>query len=106
LRDLAEMIGPHRSRGRGAALQSRLVRAIEPYARCHRACVVFYPLDQNAILPMLFPKEPVPASPHPPRLKAAGTTCSEGATMTVSLLTLAVVLVVFGVWLMADPPVS
>jgi len=26
--------------------------------------------------------------------------------MTVSLLTLAVVLVVFGVWLMADPPVS
>jgi len=35
--------------------------------------VVFYPLDQNAILPMLFPKEPVPASPHPPRLKAAGT---------------------------------
>ena len=43
MRDLAEMIGPHRSRGRGAALQSRLVRAIEPYARCHLACVVYSP---------------------------------------------------------------
>ena len=27
----------------GAALQSHLVRAIAPYARCHRACVVLTP---------------------------------------------------------------
>src|SRR6516165_415561 len=42
----------------GFALQSRLVRAIEPYARCHLACVEVTPSLGNGILPLLFPKEP------------------------------------------------
>jgi len=50
----------------GFALQSRLVRAIEPYARCHLACVEVTPSLGNGILPLLFPKEPVSASPLPP----------------------------------------
>ena len=82
---------------------SHLVRAIEPYARCHRACVVYSPSAGMLSCRCSSPKSRSRFRPSP---SAAGTTCSEGATMTVSLLTLAVVLVVFGVWLMADPPVS
>ena len=50
----------------------------------------------DAILPLLFPKERVPASPPSPDAQAAGTTCSESAAMAVSLLTLMVLIVAFG----------
>ena len=40
---LGGLIDPATIPGRGAALQSRLVRAIEPYARSHSACVAYTP---------------------------------------------------------------
>ena len=69
--------------------------------------MVLTPSVGNAILPVLFPKEPVPASPPSPDAQAAGTTCSESAAMAVSLLTLMVLIVAFGAevgWLMMRAP--
>jgi hypothetical protein len=47
----------HYSGVEGSALQPRLVRAIEPYARCHLACVEVTPSIGNAILPPLLRTE-------------------------------------------------
>ena len=80
---------------RGGRASASPCSGLSPYARCHRACVVLTPSTGNAILLVLFPKEPVPALPPSPQAQAAGTTCS-GTTMAVPLLTMMVLLVVFG----------
>ena len=53
-RSEARLVTSHYSGAEGAA------------QRCHRACVEVTPSIGNASLPVLFPKEPVPAS-YPPR---------------------------------------
>ena len=55
----------------GAALQSHLVRAIAPYARCHRACVVLTPSTGMLSCRCSSPKSRSRLRPHP-KLKRPG----------------------------------